>query len=169
MHPQFDGIVCLPGTHTKWVELSAGEIVSFKTFMTGELFALLTKHSVLRHSVDTPDWLQDAFTQAVKDAMSRPEQLAAYLFSLRAEGLLHDATAAASKSRLSGLLVGAELAASRPYCLGQKVAITGAENFSEIYTQALNLVGTKPIQVSAEDVTLAGLAAAYNTIKETTS
>ena len=41
--PGFDGVVCLPGTHTKWVHLSAGEIVSFRTFMTGELFGLLQR------------------------------------------------------------------------------------------------------------------------------
>jgi 2-keto-3-deoxy-galactonokinase len=48
--PGFDGILCLPGTHAKWVQISAEEVVSFQTFMTGELFDLLS-HSVLRHSV----------------------------------------------------------------------------------------------------------------------
>ena len=45
--PSFDGVICLPGTHTKWVHISAGEIVSFRTAMTGELFALLRDGSVL--------------------------------------------------------------------------------------------------------------------------
>ena len=36
--PNFDGVICLPGTHTKWVHISAGEIISFRTFMTGEIF-----------------------------------------------------------------------------------------------------------------------------------
>ena len=47
----FDGIICLPGTHTKWVHVSAGEVISFRTFMSGELFDLLSKYSVLKHSV----------------------------------------------------------------------------------------------------------------------
>ena len=38
----FDGVICLPGTHTKWVRIHAGEIVRFQTFMTGELFDLLS-------------------------------------------------------------------------------------------------------------------------------
>jgi len=46
--PEFDGILCMPGTHTKWVQVSAGEVVSFRTFMTGEMFALLSTGSVLR-------------------------------------------------------------------------------------------------------------------------
>ena len=48
----FDGVLCLPGTHSKWVQISAGEIVSFRTFMTGEIFALLADRSVLRHTLD---------------------------------------------------------------------------------------------------------------------
>jgi hypothetical protein len=50
-NPGFDGVLCLPGTHTKWVHISAGEVVSFRSFMTGELFATVGPHSVLRHSV----------------------------------------------------------------------------------------------------------------------
>ena len=49
--PGFDGVACLPGTHAKWAHVSAGEVVSFSTFMTGELFALIAQSSVLRHSV----------------------------------------------------------------------------------------------------------------------
>ncbi|MEM6479284.1 MAG: 2-dehydro-3-deoxygalactonokinase, partial [Pseudomonadota bacterium] len=56
LNPGWDGIVCLPGTHTKWAEVSAGEIVSFRTFMTGELFALLSDASVLRHTLAPTGW-----------------------------------------------------------------------------------------------------------------
>ena len=47
-NPDFDGIICLPGTHTKWVHISANEIVSFKTFMTGEIFLSLSERSILK-------------------------------------------------------------------------------------------------------------------------
>ena len=60
-NPEFDGVLCLPGTHTKWVHISAREIVSFRTFMTGEIFALLSGQSVLRHSVAGDGWHQAAF------------------------------------------------------------------------------------------------------------
>jgi hypothetical protein len=49
--PGFDGVLCLPGTHAKWVQISAEEVVSFRTFMTGEMFDLLSAQSVLRHSI----------------------------------------------------------------------------------------------------------------------
>jgi len=75
--PRFDGVLCLPGTHTKWVHVSAGEIVSFATFMTGEIFALLSRQSVLHHSVDAQGWDDAAFEAAVSEAISKPERLAA--------------------------------------------------------------------------------------------
>ena len=73
--PDFDGVLCLPGTHTKWVHISAGEIVSFSSFMTGELFALLSKRSVLRHSVAGGGWDAESFVEAVLEAMAAPAEL----------------------------------------------------------------------------------------------
>ena len=88
LNPSWDGVLCLPGTHTKWAEVSAGEVVSFRSFMTGELFALLGQHSVLRHSIAPEGWDDTGFLAALDDALSRPESLAEPLFALRAEDLL---------------------------------------------------------------------------------
>ncbi|RMF34270.1 MAG: 2-dehydro-3-deoxygalactonokinase [Alphaproteobacteria bacterium] len=159
--PGFDGILCLPGTHTKWVHVSAGEVVSFRTFMTGELFALISERSVLRHGLAGEGWDGDAFAAALDDAMSRPEALAARLFSLRAEGLLHDLAPATARARLSGLLIGMELAAARPYWLGRHVALIGAERLAQLYARALRKQGLESETAPAEAVTLAGLAAQY--------
>jgi 2-dehydro-3-deoxygalactonokinase len=164
--PGFDGVLCLPGTHTKWVQVSAGEVVSFRTFMTGEMFALLTTASVLRHSVG-PGWDAAAFEAALADTLSRPENLAARLFSIRASGLIGTGTPAEARSRISGLLIGAELAASRPYWLGQSVAVIGAREQAEAYVTALALQGLAPEQHDADEMTLAGLAAAHQALKET--
>ena len=163
--PGFGGVICLPGTHTKWVQVSAGEIVSFRTFMTGELFALLSKQSVLRHSVGE-GWDGTAFGEAVGEALSRPEATAARLFSLRAETLLHGLDPGAARARLSGTLIGAELAAARPYWLGQDVVIIGAAGLSARYAEALAIQGLEAKIVDATDATLAGLAAAYRKLEE---
>jgi 2-dehydro-3-deoxygalactonokinase len=159
-NPGFDGVICLPGTHTKWARISAGEIVSFRTAMTGEMFALLSTRSVLRHSVGT-GWDAASFAAGVDQAISRPEALATALFSLRAEGLLHGLDPDAARARLSGLLIGAELAAMRPYWLGQQVALIGAASLSAAYAAALAAQGVPVVQARAEDMTLAGLTAAY--------
>ncbi len=156
--PGYDGVLCLPGTHSKWVHISAGEVVSFQTFMTGELFALLSENSVLRYGMQGGGWDDAAFDLGVSDAISRPEKIGARLFSLRAEGLIADLEPAAARSRLSGLLIGIELAAAKPYWLGQRVTLVGAEKLSAAYARALSTQGIDAQSLSANDCTLAGLA-----------
>lgn len=160
LHPAFDGVICLPGTHSKWVHVSAGEVVSFQTFMTGELFALLSGQSVLRHAMTGEGSDDDAFDAGVAEVLSRPERIAARLFGLRAESLLHDLPPAAARGRLSGLLIGAELAAARPYWLGQRVVLVGNPRLAAAYARALSAQGLSAETLDATACTLAGLAAA---------
>lgn len=164
LHPGFDGVFCLPGTHSKWVQVSAGEVVSFQTFMTGELFALLSTQSVLRHSMPATGadgWDEAAFDAGLSDALSRPDRIAARLFTLRAEGLLHGLTGAEARARLSGLLIGVELAGAKPYWLGQKVKLIGAEKLSASYARALSTQGLQSERLDATACTLAGLSALH--------
>lgn len=155
----WDGVICLPGTHTKWAHISAGEVVSFQTFMTGEFFALCAEKSVLRHSVGE-GWDAEAFRDGLDATLSRPESLAARLFGIRARDLLEGENGAVAASRLSGLLIGAELAAARPYWLGQNVAVIGAGRVAENYAEALGVQGVPVAQQDAQDMTIAGLMAA---------
>jgi 2-dehydro-3-deoxygalactonokinase len=156
--PDYDGVICLPGTHAKWAQISAGEVVSFQTLMTGELFALLSTQSVLRHGMAGDGWDYAAFDAALSDAIARPERIAARLFGLRAEGLIAGLEAGAARARLSGLLIGIELAATRPYWLGQAVTIIGAERLATTYARALKAQGATARLLPAMECTLAGLA-----------
>jgi 2-dehydro-3-deoxygalactonokinase len=167
LNPKWDGVICLPGTHTKWVHVSADEVISFQTFMTGEMFALLSGQSVLRHSIGD-GWDDAAFATAVSDAMSKPEAMAARLFNLRANELVNGQCRDAARARLSGLLIGAELAAARPYWLGQSVAVLGAGGLAKIYTAALTAQGVPVTQTDGDRATLAGLTAAYRRMKAAT-
>lgn len=169
LNPNWDGVLCLPGTHTKWALLSAGEVISFQTFMSGEIFHLLAQGSVLRHSVTTDGWDDESFADAVSDAIAKPERLAARLFGLRAADLLHGRSAEATRASLSGYLIGAELAAARPYWLGQQIAILGNGGQARAYQSALEQQGVPVMSVDAERATLAGLTAAHRSIKAYTS
>jgi 2-dehydro-3-deoxygalactonokinase len=153
-----DGVICLPGTHAKWAQLSAGEVTGFQTYMTGEMFALLSRQSVLRHGMADDGWDDAAFDDGVAEGLSRPEKISARLFGLRAEGLLHGLAPAAARARLSGLLIGLELAGAKGYWLGQQVAIVGAEVISAAYSRALAAQGVSARLLSATDCTLRGLA-----------
>ncbi|MGH1463964.1 MAG: 2-dehydro-3-deoxygalactonokinase [Cognatishimia sp.] len=165
-NPEFDGVLCLPGTHTKWVRISAGEIVSFQTFMTGEIFALLSKNSVLRHTVNGANWDAAAFEDALSDAMSRPQGIASKLFGLRAENLVGDMSPTQGKARLSGYLIGLELAGARPYWLGMEIAMIGAPALSKLYQDGLAVQGVTASLHSVTDMTLSGLKAANSVVKD---
>ena len=160
----FDGVACLPGTHSKWAHVRAGEVVSFASFMTGEIFALLAKDSVLRHSVGAEGWSDADFAEAVDETLSHPERLAGRLFGIRAEGLLAGLAPERARARLSGLLIGAELAAARPYWLGRDVALIGAPALAAAYRAALAQCGLAARLRDATAMTLAGLAAAHQTL-----
>lgn len=164
--PDLSGTVCLPGTHTKWANVRAGKVLEFSTFMTGELYALISGHSVLRHGLGaTSDWHQPSFEAAVHEALQAPAGLAAGLFRLRAEGLLHAMPTEAARARLSGLLIGNELAALRSRLDGP-VTLVGAPGLSALYAAALVIAGYEPRIVDGANLTLAGLSLARESILE---
>ncbi len=161
----YDGVIGLPGTHMKWAQIAAGEVRSFQTCLTGELFALLAKQSVLRHGLGT-GWDDSAFAAAVLEMRQAPEKLMTALFSLRAGGLLGQLGPDAAHARLSGLLIGAELAATRTFWQGQPVTVIGAGPLTQRYGTALQLLGQEANLADGEAVTLAGLCAAYRKLQE---
>jgi 2-dehydro-3-deoxygalactonokinase len=159
--PSFEGVLCLPGTHTKWVRISAGEIVDFKTFVTGELFSLLSRQSVLRHSLDGAGWDGIEFARCIQLVMAEPASFSGRLFSIRAENLVSGLDPGTANARLSGLLIGAELAAAQIYWLEQNLVVVGNGAQSELYVDGLRTLGRSPRVIDASGVTLAGLKSAY--------
>ncbi|MEX0340002.1 MAG: 2-dehydro-3-deoxygalactonokinase [Arenibacterium sp.] len=157
-NPHWDGVICLPGTHTKWVHASAGEVISFQTCLSGEMFDLLSNASVLRHSIGT-GFDMEAFDAALDESLSRPGRLSARLFGLRARDLLTGASPDAARAELSGLLIGAELAGAKPYWLGQEVVTIGSEHLAALYARALKQQGVPVRNAPADDMTLKGLCA----------
>lgn len=160
-NPDFDGVVCLPGTHTKWVHVSAGEIVSFMSTMTGELFALLSKNSILRRTIAAEGHDQSAFLEGVEASFRDPGKLSNALISLRAMSYLAGLDPVEARSRLSGLLVGADLTASRAYWLGRDVAVVGDEPIASHVATALEAQGVAVHKVDGKAMALAGLIAAH--------
>jgi 2-dehydro-3-deoxygalactonokinase len=159
--PQFEGVLCLPGTHTKWVRIQAGDIVRFRTFMTGELFELLSAHSVLRHSLDGQGSDRVEFAASIEAMDAEAAQLASRLFSIRAQSLVSVLSPATAKARLSGLLIGAELAAVKDDWFDRALTIVGNGPQAELYAEGLRVLGQAPRVVDASHVTLIGLKSAY--------
>jgi 2-dehydro-3-deoxygalactonokinase len=106
------GLAVLPGTHAKWARVAGGRVVGFTTYMTGELFAVLTRHSILgRLAAAGAGEVEPgtAFARGVRHARDASGGLASVIFSARSSVLVGDLPAADSPEYLSGLLIGDEV------------------------------------------------------------
>lgn len=168
LNPNFDGVLCLPGTHTKWARVYNGIVHEFQTAMTGELFALLCSKSVLRHSMDVDGfgkWDDAAFVAGLEEGVANPNQTITQLFGIRAASLLSDQTSQYAKARLSGLLINTEITATKHMWENVPVRLVGASVLCSHYETALLNLNCKAEIASAtsnEDFSLVGLKAAYN-------
>ncbi|WP_134678666.1 2-dehydro-3-deoxygalactonokinase [Paracoccus ravus] len=166
-NPDFEGTLCLPGTHCKWVRVANGLVEGFHTFMTGEVYALLSRQSVLRLTVGDAKPDLPSFLEASAQAATNADMAAAGLFPLRAAALLNGLTPQQGAGRLSGLLIGAELAAAHPLWHGRRVIIIGAPELSALYAQALTQAGADAQQMDGGELVLAGLTAAASALTRT--
>ncbi|WP_434596405.1 2-dehydro-3-deoxygalactonokinase [Pseudomonas sp. R4-83] len=109
-----DLLIGLPGSHSKWVEVVDGCITHFDTFMTGEVFAVLSEHSILgRTQQPSATFEAQAFDRGVQVALSADGELGVLstLFSARTLGLTGELSPTLQADYLSGLMIGHELAA----------------------------------------------------------
>lgn len=157
-HPDFEGLICLPGTHSKWVVIRNGIIESFRTFLTGEMFSLVSKHSILRLTTSSDGRDELAFHKGLMEAYEHPEQLLSNIFSLRAESLLHDLDPISAYSELSGLIIGHELSGALSTMENPKsIALISSGGHSLNYKIAIETLGQSVKEYSATDLTLSGL------------
>lgn len=161
------GLACMPGTHCKWALLQNGQVAGFRSYLTGELFDLLSRHSILRHAMPeslhiAPD--DPAFLAALDLALADPAALFGALFGIRAAELLGTRSKAESAARLSGLLIGAEVGCQLRAAEGQAVVLVGQAGLGALYAAALHRAGLSFTPADAEEATRAGLIAAAREI-----
>lgn len=154
--------VILPGTHSKWARVSAGRVLHFRTFMTGELYALLTQHSLLARTMQADAPLQaDVFLQAVQLAQNSASLLSD-LFGTRTSALFERLPISHCSSHLSGLLIGEELRAMRNW--PDPLLVVGSALLTERYAMALMSLG-RSCRVVTQEATWAGHAALARTLE----
>ncbi len=155
-----------PGTHCKHILARGGEVVSFKTYMTGELFSLLSTQSILAASVvkgGSFSMHRGHFESGLTDAAGR--QLLHTLFRVRTGDLFKRRTREEAFYYLSGLLIGSELS-DFPGDFAGHIILAGEETLVAQYRAALELLGiaaraaSVSIQ-SAELITIAGQYKVY--------
>ena len=136
-NPNFDGSICLPGTHSKWVKIENGNIINFKTFMTGELFEIISKNSILIHSVTSNKILKNELKKGVDEILKNPEIFGNALFQLRADDLINSRGSEIYKSKLSGYLLGLELLGSLEFWKKKDIVLIGNADLIQLYEYIL--------------------------------
>lgn len=131
-------VLVLPGTHSKHIYVKGGVMVDFETFMTGEIFNIISEYSILKDSISVNKLsvassasTQAAFRKGVE--MSKTSILHS-LFTVRTNQLFGTYSKEENFSYLSGLLIGSELTALKD--LNMPIVICSGENLFESYKLA---------------------------------
>ncbi|EBA15977.1 putative 2-dehydro-3-deoxygalactonokinase [Roseobacter sp. SK209-2-6] len=166
LNPRWDGVICLPGSRSHWVLSSASEVVSVQSFITGTLQQEFS-HRVLGQQIRPQTaWSQSALCEAVEDIMSKPERLAARLAELEVSAIRDKTDPLEAQGRLWGYLIGAELAAARPYWLGQNLALIAHDDLAAPYEAAFAAQGLPVTRCAPEAMALAGLTAIRRNLRK---
>ncbi|MEO5670998.1 MAG: 2-dehydro-3-deoxygalactonokinase [Ramlibacter sp.] len=159
------GLFVLPGTHSKWVQVTDGRIEKFSTCMTGEFYALLKQHSILARTLPADEGELDAlvFERGVHHAWHCANLMHA-AFSVRTLSLFDKLPPAAMHSYLSGLVIGEELRSQHLHRLADPVVVVAAPALAQRYELALRLLDI-PVRTVGTEATWRGLWAVGQTIQ----
>ena len=153
-------VALLPGTHSKWVQVEAARVTTFRSAMTGEFYALLAQHSILARTLQPQAPLDKA---AFLDGVLRAGNDAGLLhnaFGARTLSLFGRLSKDSAASYLSGLLIGEELRVQQPPEGDTPLLLVGAQALAQRYALALQALGT-PARTLGAQATWAGLHAAH--------
>ena len=160
-----DQLICLPGTHSKWALIEAGKLTGYSTSMTGEVYAALSRHTILSALLPdetsatemSPVISMAGFTRGLERSADKGGLLH-HLFGARANALFDAIPTEDLRGYLSGMLIGHEIRAMlADYPADLPITIVGDDNLAAHYAQALTMLKRPATIVDAEKATLAGL------------
>jgi 2-dehydro-3-deoxygalactonokinase len=158
-----EALVCMPGTHSKWVRVTDGIVEHFSTFMTGELFSAVSRETILSLAVAGADDAEDvaSFRAAVEAADNAPAFAANLLFGARSRQLLFGGTPEAARETLSGTLIGVELAAGLSGALPKAgVTLIASGRLATLYRLAFEALKVDVNPIDADEAVRRGLSRA---------
>jgi 2-dehydro-3-deoxygalactonokinase len=161
-------LVCLPGTHTKWVTVEAGQVHDFFTAPTGELFSLLRDYSVLVRGANHAELDAEAFNRALTSvAQQSNAQILHRLFECRGRPLSGEFPATAASAYLSGLLIGSDVVGALQVLSAsgfapRTVVLIGDPQLTRLYATACATFGLYAQEVDGAEAVLAGLLNIYH-------
>lgn len=149
-------LICHPGTHAKWIVTAGGRIDDFRTMMTGELFDLLRKHSILSAQLASPVTAGDSFREGVAAGLAGADLLSE-LFQVRARHVL-GMSGPNGAAYASGLLIGSDARSGLALHRSGPVRLVGRSDLRALYAAALASAGHEVVEVDGADAFLAGIA-----------
>lgn len=163
-----DGFLCQPGTHAKWARLEHGAIAGFTTAMTGEMYAILAAHALIGAAMVAPVADTPAFRDGVADAgdIGGDGDLLARLFGVRAASVLGTRDDADAAAYVSGLLIGADVAARLRDAPDRRVHLLADDTLGPLYATAIAARGGEAVRIDSETAFLAGIVRIGTSIRE---
>lgn len=154
-------IFCMPGTHAKWVAVSDGAVTQFQTALSGELFELLRRHSVLARDSSEVDVQNPAFMLGLDFARQKADLLH-LLFSVRSRVVTGEMAKTDAASYLSGLVLGKDIATALALfqCDGP-VQLICTPALAALYGKALSAYDVRSAVIDGDRASLAGLVHAH--------
>lgn len=151
-----DGLVILPGTHSKWVRMEKGIIAEFATFMTGEIYAALLNHTILG-TLKTEPADPSGFAKGLASS-KRSGGLTHQAFSARTSVLLGDMEGAQVASFLSGLVIGSEIKSGlERFAQYESITLVAEGQIAEFYVEAFESFQCRVCVIAPEPCLIAGL------------
>jgi 2-dehydro-3-deoxygalactonokinase len=152
-----EGRCCvLPGTHAKWAWMGPGGMVAmFQTYMTGELYGLLTQHGILGRLMRFGQARPVAFAEGVELGLAEHARATHVIFAARTAGLTGRIEPDGLPDFLSGLLIGIEIGSATARRRPASVTVLGDQDLCARYEVALDLAGIAHDR-AADDATTRG-------------
>jgi 2-dehydro-3-deoxygalactonokinase len=137
-----NSICVLPGTHAKWAWIGdTGQVTRFSTYMTGELYGLLTKNGILGRLMTFGQDAPEAFEAGVRLGLEQSDNATHVIFAARTAGLMGRVPPEGLPDYLSGILMGIEIASATRAGRPRDVVLLGDDDLCSRYEKALSLAG----------------------------
>ena len=156
-------LFCMPGTHAKWVAMEDGAVIAFQTALSGELFELLRRHSVLARDGGDVDVASPAFRRGLDFVHANPDtDLLHLLFSTRALVVTGEMAKSDAASYLSGLVLGKDIATALDlFGHDGPVQLIGTPQLNALYGAVLEAYDISSAAADGDAAALAGLVHAH--------
>lgn len=157
-----------PGTHSKHVVCEKGVVTNFYTYMTGEIFSVISEHTILKASLEKSDFdasMLASFEEGVLKSIEGKSLLNTF-FKVRTNTLFKEKTNLENYYYLSGLLIGSELKTLEEIECDYIKLCAGGKLF-ELYHRAISILGlvSKTKVIQADVVETSVVKGQWNIIK----